>query len=79
MLNNESFEKELKTIILNYKKNHLPITLAVADIAHRYNISLAQVYLMIDQLLHEEDDSHMSFKGNKDISPEYVKRRFKNK
>ena len=76
MLNKEEFEKELKEIVESYKKNHEPITLAVADIAHRYNVSVHHVYNYIDMYLRESDDSHMSFKGSKDISPEYVKRRW---
>ena len=76
MLNNEEFEKELREIIEKYKKDHHPITLVVADIAHRYNVSVHHVYNYIDMYLRESDDSHMSFKGSKDISPEYVKRRW---
>lgn len=76
MLNREEFEKELKEIIANYKKNHEPISLAVKDVADRYNVSVHHVYNYIDMYLREADDSHMSFKGNKDISEDYVERRF---
>lgn len=77
MLNREEFEKELKEIIEIYKKNHEPISIAVKDIACRYNVSIHHVYNYIDMYLKESDDSHMSFKGNKDISEDYVERRFK--
>ena len=64
-------ELELRDIISNYKENHLPVTLAAKDVAHRYNISLAQVYLLIDQLLHEESNGGMTFAND------YVEKRFK--
>ena len=76
MLNNEEFEKELKEVIEKYKQDHHPITLAVSDLATRYNVSKHYVYNYIDLFIRESDDSHMSFKGSKDISPEYVKRRW---
>lgn len=76
MLNREEFEKELKEILENYKKNHEPLTIAVSDIASRYQLSRAYVYLMIDKLLHEDDDTHMKFEGNKTLDAEYVKRRW---
>ena len=72
-----NLEIELREIISNYKANNLPITLAAKDVAHRHNISLAQVYLLIDQLLQEEDNTHMTFKGNKDMSSSYVEKRMK--
>ena len=67
----KTFEQELKEIIANYKKNHEPISIAVADIASRYQLSRAYVYLLIDQLLHEESDGGMTFQD------EYTERRFK--
>ena len=76
MVNNEEFEKELKEIIENYKKDHQPISIAVADIAHRYNMSVHAVYNYIDLYLREDDDSHMDFRGNKTLDSEYVKRRW---
>lgn len=77
MFNKEEFEKELKEIIENYKRDHQPISIAVKDIATRYNVSVHHVYNYIDMYLRESDDSHMSFKGNKDISEGYIERRFK--
>lgn len=68
-----NFEIELKNIIEEYKRTHEPISLAVSDIATRYRLSVPQVYLYIDQLLHEEDDSHMRFKD------QYTKDRFEGK
>ena len=65
-----NLEIELKNIIEEYKKNHEPISIAVADIASRYQLSRAYVYLLIDQLLHEESDGGMTFQD------EYTRRRF---
>lgn len=76
MLNKEEFEKELKEIVECYKKNHEPLAIAVADIATRYNVSKHYVYNYIDMYLRESDGGHMNFRGNKDTSEEYVKRRF---
>lgn len=70
MVNNEEFEKELKEIIENYKRDHQPISIAVKDIACRYNVSVHHVYNAIDMHLRESDDSHMFYKD------EYTKDRF---
>lgn len=70
MLNREEFEKELKEIIENYKKDHQPISIAVKDIATRYNVSVHHVFNYIDMYLREADDSHMEFKDK------YTKYRF---
>ena len=75
MLNKDQFEKELKEIIENYKKDHQPITLAVSDLATRYNVSKHYVYNYIDLFIRKSDGDNMDFKGNKDISPEYVKKK----
>ena len=69
----KTFEQELKEIIANYKKNHEPISIAVKDIAARYNVSVHHVYNYIDMYLREEDDSHMSF------ADEYTRKRFEGK
>lgn len=73
------FELELRNIIEEYKRSHEPISIAVKDIAHRYNMSVHHVYNYIDMYLREQDDSHMSFKGNKDISNGYVQDRWEGK
>ena len=76
MLNKEEFEKELKEIIKNYKKNHEPLAIAVSDLATRYNVSKHYVYNYIDLFIRESDGDNMDFKGNKTLNSEYVKRRW---
>ena len=73
MLENEQFQKELKEIIENYKKDHQPISIAVKDIATRYNVSVHHVYNHIDMYMKEADNSHMDFKD------QYTKDRFMGK
>ena len=65
-----NFEIELRNIIEEYKRTHEPISIACKDIAHRYGLSLAQVYLYVDTLLHEESDGGMTFQDK------YTKKRF---
>ena len=79
MIENEEFKKDLIEIIEKYKKDHQPISIAVKDIACRYNVSVHHIYNYIDLYLKESDGGHMDFKGNKDISSEYVEQRFKGK
>lgn len=73
MLNKEEFEKELREIIEKYKKDHQPISIAVKDIACRYNVSVHHVYNYIDMYMKEADNSHMDFKD------QYTKDRFMGK
>lgn len=70
-------ESYIKETISNYLKANEPIDQAIADIAREFNLSYSQAEYEVERLMGEETNGGMTFKGNRDISSSYVKRRFK--
>lgn len=67
---------EIKEMLKN-NKDVIGLDNCIKDLAIRYNVSYEQMSLYVEELMKEEDDSHMSYKGNKDISSSYVEKRMK--
>lgn len=72
----KSMDIEIREMLKN-NKDVIGLENCIKDLAIRYNVSYEQMSLYVEELMREEDDSHISYKGNKDISSSYVERRFK--
>lgn len=72
----KSLEIEIQEMLKN-NKDVIGLENCIKDLAVRYGTSYEQMSLYVEELMGEEDDSHMSYKGNKDISSSYVEKRMK--
>lgn len=74
----KSMDIEIREMLKN-NKDVIGLDNCINDLAVRYGTSYEQMSLYVEELMREEDDSHISYKGNKDISSSYIERRFSGK
>ena len=72
----KSIDIEIREM-LKSNKDVIGLDNCIKDLAVRFNVSYEQMSLYVEELMGEEDDSSISYKGNKDISSSYIERRFK--
>lgn len=72
----KSMDIEIREMLKN-NKDVIGLENCIKDLAIRFNVSYEQMSLYVQELMGEEDDSHISYKGNKDISSSYVEKRMK--
>lgn len=75
-----SYMSELEIEIqemLKSNKDVIGLENCIKDLAIRYNVSYQQMSLYVQELMGEESNGSMSYKGNKDISSSYVEKRMK--
>lgn len=70
-------EIKLKEIVENHRGSNIELLEKLNDVAIEYNTTLLHVIGWVENNLAIDGKGGLTFKGNKDISPEYVERRFK--
>lgn len=70
-------EIKIKEIVNNHNGSNLELMEKLKDIAREYNTTLLHVIGYVESYLAIEGKGGLSFSSNKDISEDYIERRFK--
>lgn len=73
--------KSQEIYVREYMKNNakvIGVNNCISDLAMTFNVSECQIMLYIEEMFKENyNNGSMEFKGNKDVSSQYVERRWK--
>ena len=72
----EVLKSKIEEIVKNHKGSNLELLEKLKDIAVEHNTTLLHVVAYVEDYLAIEGEGGITFRGNKDVYPEYIKRRF---